>query len=225
MGPGASDTEWTIDRRLPDIPAEPLPVDGRRAGRAGPEPRPLAGQAAHRRRGPAGGIRPSDGAGPGMAVGPGAEREGKKAWKVGPVVRGSHPLFDQGQARIGRAVAELRRAQQEYYALGVRIRATARAVQDRIARGARPGALLPGHPAAVAGADRQRGAAALQRDADRDLSTPAGPRAADRNRRRLRRSASRILVGADGPGADLERSVADVERIPHDHDRRERGEA
>ena len=30
-------------------------------------------------------------------------------------------------------VAELRRAQQEYYALGVRIRATARAVQDRIA--------------------------------------------------------------------------------------------
>jgi cobalt-zinc-cadmium efflux system outer membrane protein len=50
------------------------------------------------------------------------------------------PLFDQGQARIGRAVAELRRAQQEYYALGVRIRATTRAVQDRIV-GARDRAL------------------------------------------------------------------------------------
>jgi len=42
------------------------------------------------------------------------------------------PLFDQGQARIGRAAAELRRAQHEYYALGVRIRATARAVRDRL---------------------------------------------------------------------------------------------
>jgi cobalt-zinc-cadmium efflux system outer membrane protein len=50
------------------------------------------------------------------------------------------PLFDQGQSRIGRAAAELRRAQQEYYALSVRIRSTARAVQDRI-DGARERAL------------------------------------------------------------------------------------
>jgi cobalt-zinc-cadmium efflux system outer membrane protein len=42
------------------------------------------------------------------------------------------PLFDQGQARIGRGAAELRRTQQEYYALAVRIRATARAVRDRV---------------------------------------------------------------------------------------------
>ena len=52
---------------------------------------------------------------------------------MGPVLAVPIPLFDQGQARIGRAVAELRRAQQEYYALAVRIRATARAMQDRIA--------------------------------------------------------------------------------------------
>jgi cobalt-zinc-cadmium efflux system outer membrane protein len=42
------------------------------------------------------------------------------------------PLFDQGQARTGRAGAELRRAQQDYYALGVRIRATARTVLERL---------------------------------------------------------------------------------------------
>ena len=42
------------------------------------------------------------------------------------------PLFDQGQARVGRAVAELRRAQQDLYALAVRVRATARAVADRL---------------------------------------------------------------------------------------------
>ncbi|HEX2928177.1 MAG TPA: TolC family protein, partial [Candidatus Binatia bacterium] len=42
------------------------------------------------------------------------------------------PLFDQGQARVGRTAAELRRFQQEYYALGVRIRAQARALRDRL---------------------------------------------------------------------------------------------
>ena len=42
------------------------------------------------------------------------------------------PLFDQGQARVGRAVTELRRAQQEYYALGVRIRSAVRTVHERL---------------------------------------------------------------------------------------------
>jgi cobalt-zinc-cadmium efflux system outer membrane protein len=46
------------------------------------------------------------------------------------------PLFDQGQARTGRAAAELRRAQQEYYALAVKIRSISRALRDR-AQGAR----------------------------------------------------------------------------------------
>ena len=39
------------------------------------------------------------------------------AWEVGPVLEFPIPLFDQGQARTGRAAAELRRAQQEYYSL------------------------------------------------------------------------------------------------------------
>jgi outer membrane protein, heavy metal efflux system len=54
---------------------------------------------------------------------------------VGPALSVPIPVFDQGQARVARAMAELRRAQQEYYALAVRIRATARAVQERM-RGA-----------------------------------------------------------------------------------------
>jgi cobalt-zinc-cadmium efflux system outer membrane protein len=59
---------------------------------------------------------------------------------VGPVLSVPIPLFDQGQARVGRAVSELRRTQQEYYGLAVRIRATARAVRDRML-GARDRAL------------------------------------------------------------------------------------
>jgi outer membrane protein, heavy metal efflux system len=64
----------------------------------------------------------------------GERREGP--WAVGPVLQFPIPLFDQGQARTGRAAAELNRAQQEYYALAVRVRATARAVADRL-QGAR----------------------------------------------------------------------------------------
>src|SRR5262249_61198134 len=51
---------------------------------------------------------------------------------VGPVFALPMPLFDQGQAHIGRAMAELRRAQQEYYALGVQVRATARMVREQL---------------------------------------------------------------------------------------------
>jgi cobalt-zinc-cadmium efflux system outer membrane protein len=54
------------------------------------------------------------------------------AWEVGPKFDFAIPLFDQGQARAVRAAAELRRAQQEYYALGVRVRAQARAARDRL---------------------------------------------------------------------------------------------
>jgi cobalt-zinc-cadmium efflux system outer membrane protein len=68
---------------------------------------------------------------PESSLGAGAERvEGE--WKVGPTIEFPIPLFNQGQGRFERAVAELRRAQQAYYALGVRIRSTARLVQERL---------------------------------------------------------------------------------------------
>jgi cobalt-zinc-cadmium efflux system outer membrane protein len=70
----------------------------------------------------------------------GAEKESDEPWGVGPSVAIPIPLFDQGQARIARAATELRRAQQEYYALAVRIRAAARAVRERL-RGAQDRAL------------------------------------------------------------------------------------
>jgi cobalt-zinc-cadmium efflux system outer membrane protein len=68
---------------------------------------------------------------PESSLGGGGERE-EGGWEVGPVFEFPIPLFDQGQARLGRAMAELRRAQQEYYALGVQIRATVRTVHERL---------------------------------------------------------------------------------------------
>ena len=132
MGAWGEETRWQIDGRMPDIPAEPLQVnDVERVALA----RSIDLSHARQRIIAAGqqlGLNRATALLPDMELGVGAEREGEEAWKLGPVLAVPIPLFDQGQGRIGRAVAELRRAQQEYYALGVRIRATARTIQDRI---------------------------------------------------------------------------------------------
>ncbi|MGH7399954.1 MAG: TolC family protein [Candidatus Rokuibacteriota bacterium] len=138
MGAWGEDTEWEIDARLPDVPSEPLQVNGiERAALS----RSIDLSNARQRIIVAGqqlGYDRATALIPSMELG--AEGEREEGWKVGPVVSLPIPLFDQGQARVGRAVAELRRAQQEYHALGVRIRATARAVQERM-RGAQDRAL------------------------------------------------------------------------------------
>jgi cobalt-zinc-cadmium efflux system outer membrane protein len=68
---------------------------------------------------------------PEFSAGPKAERN-DGAWEVGPKLDFLIPLFDQGQARSARTVAELRRIENEYYALAVRVRSRARAVLDRL---------------------------------------------------------------------------------------------
>jgi outer membrane protein, heavy metal efflux system len=140
LGAWGEDTAWEIDGRMPDIPAEPLPVNGvERVALArsldlahGRQRIIVAGQQL--------GYNRMSALVPDADLGASAEKEAGETWKVGPAITVPLPLFDQGQARIARAAAELRRAQQEYYALAVRIRSAARAVQDRIA-GARDRAL------------------------------------------------------------------------------------
>jgi len=130
MGTWGEQTGWEIDGRLPDIPAEPLPVNGLERVALS---RSIDLSQARQRIITAGqqlGYDRATALIPEMDLGVGAERE--EGWKVGPVLSVPIPLFDQGQARVGRAVAELRRSQQEYHALAVRVRATARAVRDRM---------------------------------------------------------------------------------------------
>ncbi len=130
MGTWGEQTVWEIDGRLPDIPAEPLPVNGLERVALS---RSIDLSQARQRIITAGqqlGYDRATALIPETDLGVGAERE--EGWKVGPVLSVPIPLFDQGQARVGRAVAELRRSQQEYYALAVRVRATARAVRDRM---------------------------------------------------------------------------------------------
>lgn len=132
MGAWGEETKWEIEPRLPDMPAQPLHVnDIERVALA----RSIDVANARQRIIAAGqqlGYDCATSLIPAVDVGASAEREPEEGWRVGPALSAPIPLFDQGQARIGRAAAELRRAQQEYYAVAVRIRAAARAAQERM---------------------------------------------------------------------------------------------
>jgi outer membrane protein, heavy metal efflux system len=140
MGLWGKDTEWQSEERLPDIPEQPIETtDIERMALS----RSVDLLNARQRIVVAGeqlGLNRWTALIPVMEVGAGSERELDGSWLVGPVFEFPIPLFHQGQARIGRAAAELRRAQQQYYALAIRIRSTARALRDRI-DGARDSAL------------------------------------------------------------------------------------
>ena len=131
MGLWGKDTEWQSEGRLPEIPAQPMQTeDIERLALS----RSIDLSHARQRIVVAGeqlGFNKTTALIPELGFGSFAERN-EGAWEVGPVLEFPIPLFDQGQARIGSAVADLRRVQQEYYALAVRIRSTARAVRDRM---------------------------------------------------------------------------------------------
>jgi cobalt-zinc-cadmium efflux system outer membrane protein len=131
MGLWGPDTAWDMARRLPDVPASALPLEGLEQ-RVIRQSLDLA--SARQRIIVAGeqlGVNRATALIPELHLGPRAERD-EGEWDLGPVLEFPIPLFDQGQARVGRASVGLRQAQQAYYALAVRIRSTARAVRDRL---------------------------------------------------------------------------------------------
>jgi cobalt-zinc-cadmium efflux system outer membrane protein len=139
MGLWGEQLQWQSDGRLPDIPEQPVSTKDIE-GRALEQSLDLAD--ARQRIAATGqqlGLTRWTTLLPELSAGPQAERNDGE-WEIGPRLDFPIPLFDQGQARVGRGVAELRRARQEYYGAAVRIRATARALRDRV-DGARDRAL------------------------------------------------------------------------------------
>lgn len=131
MGLWGPQTAWHSDRRLPDIPAQPLQFEGLETRVLNQS---LALASARQRLIVVGeqlGVNRATALFPEASLGAGGERE-ESGWEVGPHFGFPIPLFDQGQGRLGRAMAELRRSQQEYYALGVQIRSTVRTVHERL---------------------------------------------------------------------------------------------
>ncbi|MPZ77384.1 MAG: TolC family protein, partial [Deltaproteobacteria bacterium] len=139
MGLWGKQTQWQTNQRLPEIPEQPVQTEDLERLALEKSVDLLNARQRIMLAGNQLGFNRWTSLVPELHAGPLGERT-EGAWEVGPTLEFPIPLFDQGQARIGRAVAELRRSQQEYYALAVRIRSTARAVQDRM-EGARDRAL------------------------------------------------------------------------------------
>ena len=139
MGLWGKQTQWQTDQRLPEIPEQPVQTKDFERLALEKSVDLLNARQRIMLAGNQLGFNRWTSLVPELHAGPVGERT-EGAWELGPTLEFPIPLFDQGQARTGRAVAELRRSQQEYYALAVRIRSTARAVQDRL-EGARDRAL------------------------------------------------------------------------------------
>jgi cobalt-zinc-cadmium efflux system outer membrane protein len=139
MGLWGKQTEWQTDGRLPEIPQQPIQTENLERVALDRSVDVLSARQRLLSAGEQLGFNRRTALIPEMHAGPLGERV-DGSWEVGPTLEFAIPLFDQGQARVGRAAAELRRAQQEYYALAVRIRSTVRAVRDRM-EGARDRAL------------------------------------------------------------------------------------
>ena len=139
MGLWGKQTEWQTDERLPEIPQQPIQTEDLERVALNRSVDLLNARQRLVSAGEQLGLNKATALIPESHMGALGERT-DGAWEVGPVLEFPIPLFDQGQARTGRAAAELRRAQQEYYALAVKIRSIARALRDR-AQGARDRAL------------------------------------------------------------------------------------
>ena len=131
MGLWGQETAWKVDTRLPSIPEQAVSVaDVERIALQNS----LDLASAQQQTLVAGeqwGLTKAIALVPHAEIGGIAERN-EGDWEAGPSMEFPIPLFDQGQARVGRHAAELRQAQQAYYALAVRIRSTARIVRHRL---------------------------------------------------------------------------------------------
>lgn len=131
LGLWGEETQWQVAPRLPEVPEEEVSLAALEAEAVA---RSLDLAVARQRLQAAGellGLSRATALVPELPLGTRAERNDGE-WEVGPVLELPLPLFDQGRARIGRALAELRRAQQQHYALAVTLRATARALREQL---------------------------------------------------------------------------------------------
>ncbi len=131
MGLWGDETEWQSDGRLPDISKDEISLQEFERMAVERSFNLAEGRQRIIAAGEQLGLNRATALIPDLDAGARGER-GDGAWAVGPVLQFPIPVFDQGQARTARAAAELRRAEQEFYALAVRVRATARMVADRL---------------------------------------------------------------------------------------------
>ncbi len=135
MGLWGEAVNWKAPERLPDVPAEELPLD--RAEKLAISRR-LDFKASLREvqvmAAVLGLTRRERWFGGEFDLGASAEREPGGDWAIGPALAVQIPVFDQGQAQIARAEALLRQREHRLTALAVDIRSQVRSLRDRLMR-------------------------------------------------------------------------------------------
>lgn len=131
MGLWGADTQWIITHRLPDIPEQPMDLADTEKQVVAASLDLAVAQQEIETFGRLLGLTKATALVPDLELGASAERE-EGDWEFGPAGALSIPIFDQGQARIAAAQAELRRQQAQYLALAVEIRSAGRAARQRL---------------------------------------------------------------------------------------------
>ncbi len=131
MGLWGDDTQWRIARKLPDIPDQ---FDDLADLEKKAVTRSLELAAIHHRMmalAEEAGLTRSTSLVQELELGVAGERDDGR-WKNGPTIAVPLPIFDQGQAKVATANAQLRRQQQLLYARAVQVRSAARTARLRL---------------------------------------------------------------------------------------------
>lgn len=131
LGVWGKDTSWTIAARLPDPSPTVLPQRGLESVAVSQRLDLAAARQEIERQARALGLARFEAIIPTGGVGVDAEREPEGDWTVGPAIELPIPVFDQGQAVVASAGAQLRQARERYRALAVQIRAQVRRARTR----------------------------------------------------------------------------------------------
>ena len=132
LGLWGPNTAWKIARRLPGLPAEEAPRRGLETRAVSQRLDLAAARQAVEVQARSLGLSRVTALFPDGVFGGEAEREPDGEWSVGPAIETSVPIFDQGQAAVGRVAAELRERHRRYAALAVQIRAQVRRAATRM---------------------------------------------------------------------------------------------
>ncbi|MBN4050144.1 TolC family protein [Desulfobulbus sp. AH-315-M07] len=131
MGLWGREATWTSSGRLPDPPETPLSVDDIESAALERSIDLNATRARYTAAARQANLSIAEAILPELRAGGGAEREDGK-WSIGPTVELRVPLFYWGQGEISSAKSEMRREEQMFRALGVRIRTAARSSATRL---------------------------------------------------------------------------------------------
>jgi outer membrane protein, heavy metal efflux system len=133
LGLGGLGARLAVEEPLPEIPAEEAPADSLEPLAVAQHPALAAARLEVQRLTHLEGLASATRWTPELKIGAHVERETEGDWTFGPSLTLAVPLFDQGQAQVARARAEVRQAEQRAAALEAEVRSSVRSAQSRVA--------------------------------------------------------------------------------------------